>query len=952
MKALLLAGLVVLGALSVAVAVPRGELAGLLDLSAERIPAPPEVRLLSPLPGEGVGHVVRLTGEASSASRAVVDVQYRIDGERWTSIPDVARGQRSTPFAMTLTLAPGDHVLEVRAWDGDAYSLAARALVRRDAPTVRIVSPADGEGVAAGTVVVHGVVAGAASGVVVEAGGTSVNATLARGTWTATLTLPDGVHEIRATALAPVPSLPARAVVAAAARAPPTLVVSTPREGAAYGESGDPACPGGCILFAGSSRNAARVDVAVDGFPAGEATLLPTGAWSYRLPILRVSTGVHVATFTADGGVPRHVTFLARTPTALEVRGDLDPRPSHTTLQLEAAGPGADAAEWSLRGETVARGGRVALTLPTHGDHAVEVRTPLPDGRAATATVPLHALNRAPFVALAEPALVGTAIRLSASASDPDGRIVAYQWELGDGATATTSAPTLTHRYGSRGLFTANVTAVDDAGATARASTLVVVANLPPLADFAWEPAEPSILDVVTLTDTSEDLDGALAWRTWTLGDNATRDEERVAHRFATRGPHAVTLSVLDDLGATTSVTKVVHVRNLPPEPLFSWEPAVPRVHEEVLFMDNSTDLDGPLARRTWRFDDGREVIGPGALHTFRAPGLYNVTLSVVDDLGASANITLPIRVVDSEPRVAAVLHEPERPVAKEEVRFRVLAADREGSIVALSWDFGDGTTSTLSEPAHRYAKRGTYAGSVTVYDEAGLSTLFPFLVEVANALPTSTLAIARGGYAALPTTLVANASDPDGRVVLYRFDADGDGAADCETTEPTCLFTYEEARPHLARVWVEDDDGGIFEAQRLVDVLAPPSHLAPPSVRIESPAPHATMRGDHLVRGEAKGVRPIAKVEMQFRNDTWSYSGSADPWRRANGGLSWSSLVDTRGLADGAYELVVRATDEGGGVGYARAAVWVLNGARPSEVTLQLLAPPDEISEDATVRA
>jgi len=59
----------------------------------------------------------------------------------------------------------------------------------------------------------------------------------------------------------------------------------------------------------------------------------------------------------------------------------------------------------------------------------------------------------------------------------------------------------------------------------------------------------------------------------------------------------------------------------------------------------NSYDPDGKVVGWTWDFADG--TIAEGALveHAFMAPGLYDVTLTVVDQMGQRGEATHTIRV-------------------------------------------------------------------------------------------------------------------------------------------------------------------------------------------------------------------------------------------------------------------------------------------------------------------
>jgi sugar lactone lactonase YvrE len=55
---------------------------------------------------------------------------------------------------------------------------------------------------------------------------------------------------------------------------------------------------------------------------------------------------------------------------------------------------------------------------------------------------------------------------------DPDGSVVSYVWDFGDGKTATTAIPTVTHKYAVNGTYDVKLTVTDDEGcSTARVYT-------------------------------------------------------------------------------------------------------------------------------------------------------------------------------------------------------------------------------------------------------------------------------------------------------------------------------------------------------------------------------------------------------------------------------------------------------------------------------------------------
>jgi PKD repeat protein len=159
----------------------------------------------------------------------------------------------------------------------------------------------------------------------------------------------------------------------------------------------------------------------------------------------------------------------------------------------------------------------------------------------------------------------GVLVQFSSSGSiDPDGTIVAYAWDFGDGNSSTAENPA--HAYVAAGTYTVTLTVTDDAGdATSDSTTATIEApavNVPPTAD-AKGPYNGFVGEPITFDGSgSVDPDGSIVAYDWDFGDGTEAADAGPApmHTYSTTGQFTVTLTVTDDAGETDAASTTADV--------------------------------------------------------------------------------------------------------------------------------------------------------------------------------------------------------------------------------------------------------------------------------------------------------------------------------------------------------------------------------------------------------
>jgi len=157
--------------------------------------------------------------------------------------------------------------------------------------------------------------------------------------------------------------------------------------------------------------------------------------------------------------------------------------------------------------------------------------------------------------------------------------------------------------------------------------------------------------------------------------------------------------------------------------------------------------------------------------------------------------------------------------------------------------DFGDGTSSGWVgglTANHTYPQKGLYTVSLKVRDANGTESHESWArLEVFNDRPTVSLSLPALSRAGVPVALGAAASDPDGRVVLYEWDFEGDGTYDWNGSEQPPIFghTYPLNGTFSPIVRVLDDNGSFAVASGTLVVLPKAAPPVAPSPGVSLPA-------------------------------------------------------------------------------------------------------------------
>ncbi|MEA3477702.1 MAG: PKD domain-containing protein [Bacteroidota bacterium] len=309
--------------------------------------------------------------------------------------------------------------------------------------------------------------------------------------------------------------------------------------------------------------------------------------------------------------------------------------------------------------------------------------------------------------------------------STPNGSILQWEWDLGDGTVITIQYPDdpdITYVYPMGGSYTVTLTVLDSDGCSHSFSRVIEIESSP-IADFNNPPACDG--SAVEFTDLSSINGGSpiITWY-WEFGDptsgNNTSTQPNPAHIFSSNGIYYVTLVVNNIVNCSDTIVKIVEVNGLP-EVDFVISSDTTCINEEVEF----TSLSPDALTYWWDFGDGGSSVQMDPVHVYQTiPGTYLVSLTVIDYNGCE-NTVSHIIIVDPPP--FADFSNSTLSCTGIPILFTDESNVSSGYLTQWHWYFGDGTDTVVYYPDdpnvyHSYDTAGNYTASLIVNSSFGCS--------------------------------------------------------------------------------------------------------------------------------------------------------------------------------------------------------------------------------------
>ncbi|MBZ5490495.1 MAG: PKD domain-containing protein [Acidobacteriia bacterium] len=399
---------------------------------------------------------------------------------------------------------------------------------------------------------------------------------------------------------------------------------------------------------------------------------------------------------------------------------------------------------------------------------------------------------------------------------------------------------------------------------------------------------------ITASTAGSTDVDGTIVSSTINFGDgSAPVSGSSASHTYSTAGTYTITGTVTDNQGATASKSAAIVVSsstNQPPVAVISATPNSAYAPATIsVSAAGSSDPDGTIASSVISFGDGTSASGLTASHKFSAAGVYTLTATVTDNLGASSTASTSVtvkapEVIVTSPAAGALLNS----------QVHVVASGFSGYTVTTMQIYLDGTIVYSVNSANLDGTISVASGAHTLtikgWDVSGKS-FYKQLAVTVNKPPVAALTLSSGSILVGGSVIASasNSTDPDGTIATTVISF-GDGSL---VAAVSASHQYKVAGTYTVKATVTDNMGA---SSSTIATLV----VKPPFVTIISPTFTSTTSTSVRATGTSSSAYPVVATQV-YLDGVLKYQSST------------ATADTTLPITVGTHQIIIKGWDSSG---------------------------------------
>ncbi len=286
---------------------------------------------------------------------------------------------------------------------------------------------------------------------------------------------------------------------------------------------------------------------------------------------------------------------------------------------------------------------------------------------------------------------------VSNSSSNTDNLV----WTFPGGNPGTSTLDSVVVTYDTEGVYDVSLQAVNETGDdTILFLDTVVVDNIPTTTfQYTIDGGQ------VSFVNGSMNADSYF----WDFGNGDSATSQDTTYTFTQAGFHTIGLTSMNPCG-TSYHEEMIEVA-IAPVALSSIDPISGCADLDVIVQSTSTNADSLI----WSFDGGLPALSNEQNPTvsYNTQGIYDIQLIAINEYGQDTLEFINIVNVDDVPQANF-----DYAVNGGDVDFTNMTLNGN----SVSWDFGDGNTSTEDSPAHTFAESGTYTVILSTDNDCGMA--------------------------------------------------------------------------------------------------------------------------------------------------------------------------------------------------------------------------------------